>query len=67
MAGFCLFRAYYASRFIKVSLLWIISLLRKIKSFLVFEISLMKVDSDIDVEEDLSFAGLSRNYILIKP
>ena len=27
----------------------------------------MKVDSDIDVEEDLSFAGLSRNYILIKP
>ena len=30
------------------------------------EIPLMKVDSDIDVEEDTSFAGPSRNYILMK-
>ena len=31
------------------------------------EISLMKVDSDIDVEEDMPSAGPSRNYILMKP
>ena len=30
------------------------------------EIPLMKNDSDIDVEEDIPFAGLSRNYILMK-
>ena len=27
----------------------------------------MKVDSDIDVEEDMPSAGPSRNYILMKP
>ena len=27
----------------------------------------MKVDSNIDVEEDMPFAGPSRNYILMKP
>ena len=27
----------------------------------------MKVDSDIDVEEDMRSAGPSRNYILMKP
>ena len=26
----------------------------------------MKVDSDIDVEEDMRYAGPSRNYILMK-
>ena len=31
------------------------------------EITLIKVDSDIDVEEDMSSAGLSQNYILMKP
>ena len=31
------------------------------------EIPLMKVDSDIDVEEDMPSAGPSRNYILMKP
>ena len=30
------------------------------------EIPLMKVDSDIDVEEDMPSAGPSRNYILMK-
>ena len=27
----------------------------------------MKVDSDIDAEEDIPFAGPSRNYIFMKP
>ena len=31
------------------------------------EIPLMKVDSDIDVEEDMPSAGPSLNYILMKP
>ena len=31
------------------------------------EIPLMKVDSDIDVEEDMPSAGPSRNYIFMKP
>ena len=31
------------------------------------EIPLMEVDSDIDVEEDMPFAGPSRKYFLMKP
>ena len=31
------------------------------------EIPLMKVDSDIDVEEDMQSASPSRNYISMKP
>ena len=31
------------------------------------EIPLIKVDSDIDVEEDMPPAGPSQNYILMKP
>ena len=27
----------------------------------------MKVESDADIEKDMPFAGLSRNYILMKP
>ena len=31
------------------------------------EITLIKADSDVDVEEGMSFPGPSRNYILMKP
>ena len=31
------------------------------------EIPLMEVNSDIDVEQDMSFAGPSRKYFLMKP
>ena len=31
------------------------------------EIPLIRADSDVDVEEGISFAGPSRNYILMKP
>ena len=31
------------------------------------EITLIKADSDVDVEEGMSFPGPSRNFILMKP